>query len=257
MFVDKVPRLVWSGSVATTRAQRFWGIPIRGGRPICCSIKTSLLFSLPSAPRDGHVLWVHPPFSFAFQWDFVQDFLSNTATLWLWVDACQFDLNVCELWLFATSSQGLLPLAPQRNHESHPPPAVCAQFAKLVAPFVSRDSHGFFTLWSDAHRSGLSCRCQALPSFCRQDHLVGTHDVVRGQRWNHCTQDFPSIPLGQQLQGVSFSPHPGNQASQQRSCSGSVQVSPLANVRRQGAVCHCPAHEECQQTRLFKRTNLK
>ena len=68
----------------------------------------------------GHVLWVYPPFSFAFQWDFVQDFLSNIATLWPWVDSCQFDINVCKLWLLATSSQGLLPLAPQRNPRSLP-----------------------------------------------------------------------------------------------------------------------------------------
>ena len=42
-------------------------------------------------------------------------------------------------------------------------------------------------------------------------------------------------PLGHQFQGVSFWPHPGNQASQQRPCSGSAQESPLANVSRQGA----------------------
>ena len=61
----------------------------------------------------GHVLWMYPPLGSAFHWDFVQDFLSNIATLWLWVDACQFDIDAYETLLFATSSQGLLPLASQ------------------------------------------------------------------------------------------------------------------------------------------------
>ena len=100
--------------------------------------------------------------------------------------------------------------------------AVCRTCRSFCESGLSRIFHTLVR----RHRSGLSCRCQALPSFCRQDHLLGTHDVVRGQRWNHCAQDFPSIPLEQQLQGVSFWPHPGNQASQQRSCSGSAQARP-------------------------------
>ena len=38
----------------------------------------------------GDVLWMNPPSSVALQMNFVQDFLSNIATCWLWVDACQF-----------------------------------------------------------------------------------------------------------------------------------------------------------------------
>ena len=32
----------------------------------------------------GHVLWVNPPSTSAIQYGFVQDFLSNMATYWLW-----------------------------------------------------------------------------------------------------------------------------------------------------------------------------
>ena len=36
-------------------------------------------------PRTGgHVLWVNPPSTSAIHYGFVQDFLSNMATYWLW-----------------------------------------------------------------------------------------------------------------------------------------------------------------------------
>ena len=43
--------------------------------------------------NGAHVLWAIPPFGVAFHMDFMQDFLSNIATYWLWVDACQFDVD--------------------------------------------------------------------------------------------------------------------------------------------------------------------
>ena len=43
--------------------------------------------------NGGHVLWAIQPFSVASHMDFMQDFLSNIATYWLWVDACQFDVD--------------------------------------------------------------------------------------------------------------------------------------------------------------------
>ena len=39
------------------------------------------------------VLWVNPPSTSAIHWDVVQDFLFNIARHWLWVDACQFDVD--------------------------------------------------------------------------------------------------------------------------------------------------------------------
>ena len=64
----------------------------------------------------GHVLWVNTPSSATIGLDFVHDFLSNIATFWIWVDACQFDVDDDRTWHFATSTPGLLPLACQCNH---------------------------------------------------------------------------------------------------------------------------------------------
>ena len=103
----------------------------------------------------GHVLWMCPTLSFAIQWDLVQDFLSNAATLWLWVDTCRFDIDARETLIFATSSQGMLPLPSQCNHNSHLrmkgthikfPPNLCTRFVKLVAHFVCWDSRKLFAL---------------------------------------------------------------------------------------------------------------
>ena len=129
--------------------------------------------------------------------------------------------------------------------------AVCRTCRSFCESGLSRIFHTLVR----RHRSGLSNRCQALPSFCTKNHLLGTNDVVRGQRWNHCAQDFPSPPLAQQFQGVSFGPNLGNQASQQRPCSGSAQASPLANVSSWFVTAR--HMKNAMQTRLFKRTNLK
>ena len=168
----------------------------------------------------GHVLWICSPLSSANQWEFVQDVLSSVATIWLWVDTCQFDINAHETWLFATSSQGMLPLASPCNHKSQLrmkgphikfSPNLRTRFATLVAPFVSGLEKTFHTLVG-RYLSDICYRCQALPSSCRQDHLLGNLDVARGERWDHESQDFPTVTLGQQFQGVSFWSHPGDQA---------------------------------------------
>ena len=112
----------------------------------------------------GHVLWMNPPHGSAIHCDFVQDFLSNMATYWLWADACQFDVDDDKSWIFATSLPGMWPLASQCHHgfqckntrrqrtnDPHTkiPPALCTRFAKLIVPFVSPDARGLFTLWTD------------------------------------------------------------------------------------------------------------
>ena len=59
------------------------------------------------------------------------------------------------------------------------PPNLRTRFATLVVPFVSGLPKTFHTLVG-RYLSDICYRCQALPSSCRQDHLLGTHDVARG-----------------------------------------------------------------------------
>ena len=140
------------------------------------------------------VLWVNPPSTSAIHWDVVQDFLSNMATYWLWVDACQFDVSKDKTWLFATSSQELLPLASQCNHgfqckntrhpwrsDPHTPNSFphCAQHLPILSQVGT---------FGDFSRSQ--------PSPSGQDLHLDTQDLIRGQRRYHCAQDLSSISLG-------------------------------------------------------------
>ena len=145
------------------------------------------------------------------------------------------------------TSVGLLPLALKSNHAyqckntRHPqrrdphtefPLALRKRFAKLIVPFVRRDFRGLFHAVDGRHHSGPSHRCQVQPSPSGQDHHLDTHDVVRGQRRNHCAQAFSSISLGQQLQSVNFGAHRGHRAIKQCPRSRPAQASPLANAGR-------------------------
>ena len=151
--------------------------------------------------------------SSAIQWDFVHDFLSNVATLWLWVDTCHFDVDAHQTWIFATSSQGMLPLASQCGHNSHLRTKgphimhVPSQFVLTVCQTCCS-----FCVSGLPKASHTRYRCQALPSPSRQDHLLGTRDVARGERWDHSSKDFPTFSLRQQFQDSSFWTHTGNQA---------------------------------------------
>ena len=135
----------------------------------------------------GHVLWICPPLSSAIHWDFVQDFLSNITTLWLWVDTCQFDTDAHETWLFATSSRGLLPLASQCNHESHLRMKLRTRFAKLVASFVCRDPRTFFSHF------GRTLSLRHLLSLSRPPVFLQTRSPIRHPRC--CTWDGEVGPL--------------------------------------------------------------
>ena len=130
----------------------------------------------------------------AQQWDFVQDFLSNVATLWLWVDTYQFDtdargtFDLCHV--FPRDSPACIAMQSQLSSaDEGTPHQVPSKFVHAVCLTcclfcVSGLPKAFRTVVG-RHLSDMCYRCQALPSSCRQDHLLATHDVVRSERWDH------------------------------------------------------------------------
>ena len=116
---------IWHGQVrlvslqeyshAATRAQRFWGISICGGRKIFCSTKTSLPFSLPSGPWAVTSCGCTHRSAQHFIGTLCKISCPTLLLFWLCVDACQIDMDAYETLLFAMSFQGLLPLASQSN----------------------------------------------------------------------------------------------------------------------------------------------
>ena len=169
--VDHILRLAWSGSVGFAV-----GAPPRSDQQAEILADLDPLQLVDSQTNNlihqnviailtrvhasgGHVLWINPPSSAAISLNFVQVLLSNIATCWIWVDACQFDANEAKTWLFASSSPGLLPLASQCNrahqckdrrhprkadHHTKFPPALCAKFAQLIVSFCRSRFSGTF-----------------------------------------------------------------------------------------------------------------
>ena len=98
---DYVLQLTWSGSIgfaaeAPRRSDPHAEIlanrkPWQQNDRLIYQNVTAILTAVHA--NGGHVLWAIPPFSVAFHMDFMQDFLSNMATYWLWVDACQVDAD--------------------------------------------------------------------------------------------------------------------------------------------------------------------
>ena len=188
-----------------------------------------------------------PPSSVALQTDFVQDFLSNITTYWLWVDACQFDIGDYRSWLFATSSPGMSPPAAQCDHGLHCKdssrqrrndprpkfsPALCSRFANLLVPFVSEDSRGLFTLWTEVMNpcSKTIIRPHRLPADQITTWSPTMLYVGRGKT-THKT--LPASSWGNIFEGVGFRPHRGNYTSYPRPCSRPSQASTLTNAGRQ------------------------
>ena len=188
------------------------------------------------------------------QWDCVQDFLSNVATFWLWVGTSQFDIDAHETWIFATSSQGMLPLASQYNRSSHLRmkqcrikfhPNLCTLFAKCVAPFVCRDSRKLFALWSDTISPASAAVVK--PFRLPVDKITSWAPTVL-YMWSGGTihqMTFPPSPNGNSFKMAVFGRTQAIKHYRNALAQDPLKRALLPTLAGKALVCHCLAHEEC------------
>ena len=115
-----------------------------------------------------------------------------------------------------------------------------AQFAELVAPFVSRDSHGFFTLWSGAIAPDSAAVVK--PSRLSADEITSWAPTMlyvgRGGTIAHKT--FPASPWGNSFKVLVFGRTQAIKHHSYALVQDPLKRAPLANVRRQGAGLSLP-----------------
>ena len=122
---------------------------------------------------------------------------------------------------------------------------------------MSRDSHGFFTLWSGAIAPDSAAVVK--PSRLSADKITSWAPTMlyvgRGGTIAHKT--FPASPWGNSFKVLVFGRTQAIKHHSNALVQDPLKRALLPTFAGKALVCHCPAHEECQQTRLFKRTNLK
>ena len=156
--------------------------------------------------------------------------------------------------IFATSSQGMLPLPSQCNHNSHLrmkgphikfPPNLCTRFVKLIAHFVCRDSRKLFALWSGA--TSPTSATVVKPSRFLADKIASwPPTMLYGGRSGTIDQKtFPPSPWSNSLKVAVFGRTQAIKHYRNALAQHPLKRALLPTLAGKALVCHCLAHEEC------------
>ena len=186
----------------------------------------------------SHVLWMNPPCSSAILENFVQYFLSNMATYWPRSDSCQFDVNVNETRLCATSTRH------PRMKDPHTP-NMCTKFSKFhdsICESGPSDSSGWTGAVAPASNRRQNQQTKS-PLGHPRCHTWAEEGPLRTTNFQH--------PLGGTVSGCRFLAAPKqSNVSSNVLAQDPLKRALLPTLAGKTLICHCQAPEECRADAL-------